>query len=97
MPRRSCRLSVAHDQDTFGYEFQAALVGINHDMVSGQHFGMEELQGQRILHLPLEGTSQWPRPAVQIEGLGRQQILGGIRKLQTDFAVAQQTTQVFKA
>ena len=80
------------------FEFHLAgfLVGVDDDVVAVQHFAVENLHGQRILHQLLDRALQRARAEIRIVAFGEEQLFRGVGELERNLAVGQQAAHVFE-
>src|SRR5579884_3647859 len=62
-------------------------VGVDHDMIAVQHFAVENLHGQRILHQPLDCALQRTRAIHAVISFPEDQLLRGGGYFDRDSAV----------
>src|ERR1035441_10600228 len=78
-------------------EGQAALRGVDEDVVAVADCAVEDLCGERVLHQALDGALQWPRSVGAVVAGFEDGLARGSRQLDGDLAVGQQLLQVREA
>src|SRR5438270_11986700 len=91
-----CRLRVAHPMAHRELHLASRFVGVDNYMVTVQHFPIQDLQSQRVLHQLLNCTLQGPRSEVRIVAFGEQELARGIGEFQRNLALSEQPPQVFQ-
>src|SRR5258708_34324917 len=90
-------LFLAYSLADFEGHLSGALVGVDDDVVAVDHFAVQNLERQRILNQLLDGALQGTGAKVRVVSLSEEQFFGGIRELERNLAVGQQTADIFQA